>query len=208
MNCWQATKGDCRGLLKELQGLTFMTEVSISLCDSVVLPIQTLLNSQKLQRCLKHLKVEQCSDMNFLHLLFPYLEEVELSCCFKLKDVILHPEKEAIHFTFPRDKYFNHLYRVTIHYCPNLIRLTCLIYAPNLKLLYISRCNSLEEVIQVKESRVSEIASNLSLFSRLRILSLLSLRTEAKEYMWTEFAISFLKVDAYEWMSEFKKIAF
>ena len=134
-----------------------MTEVSIGLInESVLSNIQTLLNSQKLHRCLKHLKVGQCSDMKFLHLLFPYLEELYVSYCFKLKDVILlHLEKEAFHFTFPRDKYFNQLYKVTISYCLNLIRLTCLIYAPNLKFLCISRCGSLEEVIQVEEFGVS-----------------------------------------------------
>lgn len=121
-----ATGGDCRALLEEL-------EVSISLIS--VLSIQTLWNSHKLQRCLKHIKGGDCSNMNLLHLLFPYLEELELGHCSKSKDVIVNMEKEVqiINLSFSRDRYLYHLSSVKKYGCLKLIKLTCLIYAPYLK---------------------------------------------------------------------------
>ncbi|KAL6314843.1 hypothetical protein AAG906_029059 [Vitis piasezkii] len=128
--------------------------------------IQTLLNSHMLQRCLKILQVF-CPDINLLHLLFPYLEKLVVMHCWKLKDVTVNLEKEVVHSTFPRHQYLYHLSEVKIESCANLMKLTCLIYASNLKLLNILDCTSLEEVIQVGESGVSEIESDLGLFSRL-----------------------------------------
>ena len=169
MNSDEATHEDCRALLVELEGLKCMGEVSISL-DSV-LAIQTLLNSHKLQRCLKRLDVHNCWDMNLLQLLFPYLEEFEVRNCSNLEDVTFNLEKE-VHSTFPRHQYLYHLAHVRIVSCENLMKLTCLIYAPNLKSLFIENCDSLEEVIEVDESGVSEIESDLGLFSRLTHLHL------------------------------------
>ncbi|CBI21696.3 unnamed protein product, partial [Vitis vinifera] len=169
MDSDEATRGDCRAILDELEGLKCMGEVSISL-DSV-LAIQTLLNSHKLQRCLKRLDVHNCWDMDLLQLFFPYLEVFEVRNCSNLEDVTFNLEKE-VHSTFPRHQYLYHLAHVRIVSCENLMKLTCLIYAPNLKSLFIENCDSLEEVIEVDESGVSEIESDLGLFSRLTHLHL------------------------------------
>ena len=172
MDSQEDIQGDYRALLEELEGLKCMGEVFISLYS--VPSIQTLSNSHKLQRCLKILQVF-CPDINLLHLLFPYLEKLVVMHCWKLEDVTVNLEKEVVHLTFPRPRYLYHLSEVKIANCENLMKLTCLIYAPNLKLLNILDCASLEEVIQVGECGVSEIESDLGLFSRLVLVNLRSL---------------------------------
>lgn len=110
--------------------------------------------------------------MNLLHLSFPYLEEIDVNDCSKLEDVTINLEKKVVHSTFLRHQYLNHLSDVTILNCENLMKLTCLLYAPKLKFLYIGYCASLQEVIQVDECGVLEIESDLGLFSRLSHLYL------------------------------------
>lgn len=121
------------------------------------------------------MQVGSCSDMNILQLLFPNLEAVEIDYCSKLEDVVLNLEDEALvsPTIFPRDKLqLYHLSEVQIVYCVNLMKVTCLIYAPNLKYLCIAICHSLEEMIEVEEWEVAENGSKGGLFSRLTYLRL------------------------------------
>nr|ASZ00276.1 CC-NBS [Vitis quinquangularis] len=170
---FRGTERDCRVLLEELEGLKYIEQISISLGS--VPSILKLLNSHELQRCVTHLTLQWCQDMNLLHLLLPYLEKFNAKACSNLEDVTVNLEKEVVHSTFPRHRYLYHLSEVTIVNCEKLKKLTCLIYAPNLKLLNMVGCASLEEVIQVGECGVSEIESDLGLFSRLVLVNLRSL---------------------------------
>ncbi|KAL6314972.1 hypothetical protein AAG906_029194 [Vitis piasezkii] len=83
MNSDEATHGDCRALLEELEGLKCMGEVSISL-DSVLV-IQTLLNSHKLQRK----SIQHSQGINtytiLLVLLFPSLKVMNVVGCPHLR---------------------------------------------------------------------------------------------------------------------------
>ena len=167
------TRRDCRFLLEELEGLKCIEQISISLGS--VPSILKLLNSHELQRCVRHLTLQWCEDMNLLHLLLPYLEKFNAKACSNLEDVTINLEKEVVHSTFPRHQYLYHLSEVKIVSCKNLMKLTCLIYAPNLKFLWIDNCGSLEEVIEVDQCDVSKIESDFGLFSRLVLLYLLGL---------------------------------
>ncbi|KAL6313564.1 hypothetical protein AAG906_006929 [Vitis piasezkii] len=69
MDSDEATHGDCRAILDELEGLKCMGEVSISL-DSV-LAIQTLLNSHKLQRNCSNLEDVTFNLEKEVHSTFP-----------------------------------------------------------------------------------------------------------------------------------------
>ncbi|XP_034679358.1 probable disease resistance protein At5g63020 [Vitis riparia] len=173
MMYFRDSQRDCRVLLEELEGLKYIEQISIS--PGSVPSILKLLNSHKLQRCVTHFTLQWCEDMNLLHLLLPYLEMFNATACSNLEDVTVNLEKEVVHSTFPRHRYLYHLSEVTIVNCEKLKKLTCLIYAPNLKLLNILDCASLEEVIQVGECGVSEIESDLGLFSRLALVYLRSL---------------------------------
>ncbi|KAL6314951.1 hypothetical protein AAG906_029171 [Vitis piasezkii] len=153
------TRRDCRFLLEELEGLKCIEQISISLGS--VPSILKLLNSHELQRCVRHLTLQWCEDMNLLHLLLPYLEKFNAKACSNLEDVTINLEKEVVHSTFPRHQYLYHLSEVKIVSCKNLMKLTFLIYAPNLKFLWIDNCGSLEEYF--------------GLFSRLVLLYLLGL---------------------------------
>ncbi|KAJ9672980.1 hypothetical protein PVL29_026306 [Vitis rotundifolia] len=158
------TERACRVLLEELEGLKCIEQISISLGS--VPSIQKLLNSHELQRCVRRLTLNQCEGMNLLHLLLPYLEEFAARDCSNLEDVTINLEKEVVHSTFPRHQYLYYLSEVRIGNCKNLMKLTFLIYAPNLKILLIDACGSLEEVIEVDQCGVSKIESD-GLFSRL-----------------------------------------
>ncbi|KAL6311026.1 hypothetical protein AAG906_006994 [Vitis piasezkii] len=168
------TRRDCRFLLEELEGLKCIEQISISLGS--VPSILKLLNSHELQRCVRHLTLQWCEDMNSFHLLLPYLEKFNAKACSNLEDVTINLEKEVVHSTFPRHQYLYHLSEVKIVSCKNLMKLTFLIYAPNLKFLWIDNCGSLEEVIEVDQCGVSKIESQyFGLFSRLVLLYLLGL---------------------------------
>ncbi|KAL6313622.1 hypothetical protein AAG906_006991 [Vitis piasezkii] len=164
--------GDCKALLKELECLEHLNEISIRLKRA--LPTQTLFNSHKLRRSIRRLSLQDCAGMSFV-LLSPHLQMLEIYSCSELRFVKISAEKEGpcdmVHPNFPSHQYFCKLREVEIVFCPRLLNLTWLAHAQNLLSLVVRNCESLEEVIG-EGGGVAEIEQDL-------VVS-----TKAKEYIW------------------------
>ncbi|XP_034678059.1 probable disease resistance protein At5g63020 isoform X2 [Vitis riparia] len=166
-------KGDHRTLLEDLEQLEYINDISIDL--TTVFSAQALFNSHKLQSSTRRLRLFNCKSLNLVQL-SPYIETLHISFCHAFKDVQISLEKEVLHSKFPRHGYcLYHLCHVSISWCSKLLNLTWLIYAPNLKFLSIDDCGSLEEVVEIEKSEVSELELNFDLFSRLVSLTLINL---------------------------------
>lgn len=70
-----ALSAERKALLEELESLEHMTEVSLSFCSTFFL--SGLLQSQKLQRCIRRLGLYDCKDISLLKLSFSSLEHLE-----------------------------------------------------------------------------------------------------------------------------------
>ena len=167
--------GDCKVLLKELECLTNLTEISISLKRA--LPTQALFNSYKLRRIIRRLSLQDCTGMTLVQL-SPHVEMLEISACSELRFVKISAEKEGpcdmVHQNLPSHQYFCNLREVEIVLCSRLSNLTWLAHAQNLVSLVVRNCQSLEQVIG-EGGGVSEIEQDLVVFSRLETLHLWSL---------------------------------
>ena len=168
--------GDCKALLKELECLEHLNEISIRLKRA--LPTQTLFNSHKLRRSIRRLSLQDCAGMSFVQL-SPHLQMLEIYSCSELRFVKISAEKEGpcdmVHPNFPSHQYFCKLREVEIVFCPRLLNLTWLAHAQNLLSLVVRNCESLEEVIG-EGSGGAEIEQDLVVvFSGLKTLHLWSL---------------------------------
>ncbi|KAJ9672988.1 hypothetical protein PVL29_026314 [Vitis rotundifolia] len=168
--------GDCKALLKELECLEHLNEISIRLKRA--LPTQTLFNSHKLRRSIRQLSLQDCAGMSFVQL-SPHLQMLEIYACSELRFVKISAEKEGpcdmVHPNFPSHQYFCKLREVEIVFCPRLLNLTWLAHAQNLVSLVVRNCESLEEVIG-EGGGVAEIEQDLVVvFSGLKTLHLWSL---------------------------------
>ncbi|RVW89671.1 disease resistance protein SUMM2-like [Vitis vinifera] len=167
--------GDHEGkLLEELEQLEHIDDISINLTS--VSTIQTLFNSHKLQRSTRWLQLV-CKRMNLVQLSL-YIETLRITNCVELQDVKINFEKEVVVYSkFPRHQCLNNLCDVEIFGCHKLLNLTWLIYAPNLQLLSVEFCESMEKVIDDERSEVLEIVEvdHLGVFSRLVSLTLVYL---------------------------------
>ncbi|KAL6313593.1 hypothetical protein AAG906_006962 [Vitis piasezkii] len=167
--------GDHEGrLLEELEQLEHIDDISINLTS--VSTIQTLFNSHKLQRSTRWLQLV-CKRMNLVQLSL-YIETLRITNCVELQDVKINFEKEVVVYSkFPRHQCLNNLCDVEIFGCHKLLNLTWLICAPNLQLLSVEFCESMEKVIDDERSEVLEIVEvdHLRVFSRLVSLTLVYL---------------------------------
>ncbi|XP_034680601.1 disease resistance protein SUMM2-like [Vitis riparia] len=164
---------DERRLLEELEQLEHIDDISIHLTS--VSSIQTLFNSQRLQRSTRWLQLV-CECMNLVQLPL-YIEMLHIANCFELQDVKISFQKEVVVYSkFPRHQCLNNLCDVKIFRCHKLLNLTWLICAPSLQFLWVESCESMEKVIDDERSEVLEIeADHLSVFWRLTSLTLRSL---------------------------------
>ncbi|KAJ9673013.1 hypothetical protein PVL29_026335 [Vitis rotundifolia] len=164
-------KGDQIALLKELEQLEHINDVSIFLTR--VLSTKILFNSHKLQRSTRWLVLCGCKGMNLVQL-SPCVQNLELNFCLELEDVEIIFEKGVAPSKFPWQQHLNHLHNVHICECRKLLNLNWLIHAPKLQFLNVEDC-IIEKVIEDEKSEVSEIEQDSSVFSRLISLTLSSL---------------------------------
>ena len=112
---FMAAHGDCKVLLKELECLENLNEISISL--KLALPTQALFNSYKLRRIIRRLSLQDCTGMTFVQL-SPHVEMLEISACSELRFVKISADKEGpcdmIHQNLPSHQYFCNLREVEI----------------------------------------------------------------------------------------------
>ncbi|RVW77618.1 putative disease resistance protein [Vitis vinifera] len=184
-------RGHEETLLEELEALNSISEVTISITSA--LSISKLKSCDKLQRRIWNLYLVGCGDLISLELSSSFLERsiqlerLDISGCDELKDVKINVEREGRQgvvlndvpspiFTVAGGQYFHILHRAFIGYCPKILDLTYLIYAPYLESLSITCCESMEEVIR-DDGGVSEVEAKSVIFTRLKDLSLSSLPT-------------------------------
>ncbi|WJZ94654.1 hypothetical protein VitviT2T_013493 [Vitis vinifera] len=182
-------RGHEETLLEELEALNSISEVTISITSA--LSISKLKSCDKLQRRIWNLFLVDCGDLISLELSSSFLERMiqlerlDISRCDELKDVKINVEREGWQgvvlndvpspiFTVAGGQCFHNLHTAFIGYCPKFLDLTYLIYAPYLESLYVTSCESMEEVIR-DDSGVSEIEAKSAIFTRLKDLSLSSL---------------------------------
>ena len=184
-------RGHEETLLEELEALNNISEVTISITSA--LSISKLKSCDKLQRRIWNLFLVGCGDLISLELSSSFLERsiqlerLDISRCDELKEVKINVEREGWQgvvlndvprpiFTVAGGQYFHILHRAFIGYCPKILDLTYLIYAPYLESLSITSCESMEEVIR-DDDGVSEVEAKSVIFTRLKDLSLSSLPT-------------------------------
>ncbi|GKV28199.1 hypothetical protein SLEP1_g37282 [Rubroshorea leprosula] len=112
-----------------------------------------------------------------------------------MEEVKINWEKEGRKIQTPYDfqtsviageRNFYNLWTVDILSCPNLKDITWIIWAPNLRNLFVANCHRMEEIIS--EGGVAAMTGDLILFEKLQNLRLFSL-SELKSIH--RFALSF-----------------
>ena len=85
----KVSKGDCTQLLDELERLEQMSNISLKLTN--VIPVEKLLNSQKLRRAIKQLCLQRCANMKSVKL-SRSIQMLEMSNCPQLEGVLVDVE--------------------------------------------------------------------------------------------------------------------
>ena len=127
-----------KALLKELESMKDIKEISVILDNDIL--VKKLLNSYKLQSCIRKLNLQRCSNMISLELSLScvqamvHLEMLQISSCNDLKDVKINAKDKGKQGFIPRYSMvipkFCKLHEVHVISCSKLLNLTWLIYAP------------------------------------------------------------------------------
>ncbi|KAJ0008160.1 hypothetical protein Pint_30022 [Pistacia integerrima] len=165
--------GDGEFLVKELIGLKQLNMLSISLKSYNAL--QIFLSFNKLQSCTQSLCLlyfENSKPINFLSLAnMKHLDSLSIWNCKYLQELKINYAGEVQKVLQTRG--FRSLQTVHIDYCLKLRDLTWLVLAPNLKVIKISSCTGMEEVISVQKlEEVPGLMGNLNPFAKLQSLKL------------------------------------
>ncbi|XP_034696122.1 disease resistance protein SUMM2-like [Vitis riparia] len=170
-------------LLEELESIEAMDELSLSFRN--VAALNKLLNSYKLQRCIRRLSIHDCRDFLLLELSsisLNYLETLAIFNCLQLEEMKISMEKQGgkgleQSYDTPNpqliarsNQHFRSLRDVKIWSCPKLLNLTWLIYAACLQSLSVQSCESMKEVISI--DYVTSSTQHASIFTRLTSLVL------------------------------------
>ncbi|KAJ4718431.1 NBS-LRR type disease resistance protein [Melia azedarach] len=155
-------------LVEELLSLNHICLLSITLKS--ISALQRLLSSQKFQSCTKSLQLRRCDDANSFSLAYmKHLEKLDLAYCENLEELKVNYAEEVRRIREPHG--FNCLQRVTIEYCFQLREVTWLVFAPNLKIIHMEKCNEMEEIISAEKlGEVSERIEELNPFAKLQYL--------------------------------------
>ncbi|KAJ9692435.1 hypothetical protein PVL29_011476 [Vitis rotundifolia] len=165
-------------MLEELESLNGLSEISwITIFNA--LSFKKLKSSHKLLRCISCLQFLKWGDVITLEISFPLLKGIEhlheliISHCNELKAIKINVEGEGTNkdvtppnYIVPCQKYFYTLREVGIDHCSKLLDLTWLVYAPNLEVLYVKDCESIEQVIHYG------MEEKLEIFLRLKYIKL------------------------------------
>ncbi|GMH14269.1 hypothetical protein Nepgr_016110 [Nepenthes gracilis] len=160
-------------LLEHLAQLKHMNEIGIYLCSTK--SIRTFMCSDKLQGCIRHLRVENSSspskfklsrmttNLETLHIYHCSVEELEVES--KIMPQQPNPKSRSkqpiLNLPFTRADYLHRLTCVSIYRCANLVNLNFLIHAPSIQMLWVSLCPSLKVIIGRVEGGDSSTFSNL-----------------------------------------------
>ncbi|XP_057969076.1 probable disease resistance protein At5g63020 [Malania oleifera] len=171
-------------LLEELECLKHVaiTQITIKAHSSA----QKFLSSPKLQSCTRHLQLLNCAGMTSLKLQSSMrIYKLEIEDCKELKEVAVvvpnsgedkEKDNPSIHYIvrmWDGNNCVANLRVVTICFCPLLVDLKWLIFIPNLQVLGVAWCESIEEIIPGGGDGSAAADSDRNrVFSRLTILEL------------------------------------
>lgn len=176
--------GGGESLVEEMSRLKDLYELSITLKSFHAL--QKFLSSNELQKCTESLCLQDLDDssesLNVSSLVqIEHLETLHILKCKHLEEMTIDVTGEVQNL---RETHFQSLHVVKIKFCQKLKDLTWLILAPNLKIVSVSNCFDMEEVISVeKSSQVSGMIENLNVFENLESLRLKNLPNLKSIYM-------------------------
>ncbi|KAJ4718435.1 NBS-LRR type disease resistance protein [Melia azedarach] len=154
-------------LVEELLGLKHLNVLTINLKSFHAL--QEFLSSRKFQNCTQRLSLERFDDSKLLDVLclddLKHLNSLRIANCELLEELKIDHIGEVqkarqLHA-------FHRLGFVRISFCRKLRDLTWLVFAPNLKRLYITNCSYMEEIISAEK-----LGEGLDFFTELRYLHL------------------------------------
>ncbi|GLT46127.1 hypothetical protein SLA2020_199070 [Shorea laevis] len=184
--------------LECLECLKYLNALTITICNDSAL--EGFLSSHRLQGCTEGLHIHRSMDDSLFSLktlcLPPMKRLQRLSLqSTSMEEVKIEWEEEGRKIQTPYDfqtsliaseRNFYNLWMVDIRSCPNLKDITWILWAPNLRDLFVSRCRRMEEIIS--EGGVAAMTGDLILFEKLQRLTLISL-PELKSIH--RFALSF-----------------
>ncbi|PON87220.1 NB-ARC domain containing protein, partial [Trema orientale] len=177
-------------LVQELQCLKRIIMLGVSI--KCVTALERFLSSQMLLKSTQSLLLQYLSTLQFLDLSsFRNMERLDRLSIFdseSLEELKIDLEERNDQYSelmsplqcsiFPRKGLFLTLREIDIRGCHKLKDLAGLIFAPHLRSLFISRCNSLEEIVNVdKVGDAPEVVKGLQPFLRLETLYLYFLPT-------------------------------
>ncbi|GLU14594.1 hypothetical protein SLE2022_311550 [Rubroshorea leprosula] len=191
--------------LECLECLKYLNALTITICSDSAL--EGFLSSHHLQGCTEELYLDQPEDDSLFSLKTLCLPPMKRLQCLSFKftsmeEVKINWETEGRKIQTPYDfqtsvfageRNFYNLWTVDILCCPNLKDITWIIWAPNLRNLFVSDCHRMEEIIS--EGGVAAMTGDLILFEKLQRLTLISL-PELKSIH--RFALSFPCLDVIE----------
>ncbi|GLU14593.1 hypothetical protein SLE2022_311540 [Rubroshorea leprosula] len=194
-----AINGDVRfSRLECLECLKYLNALTISICcDSA---LEGFLSSHRLQGFTEGLCIRQRMDDSLFAqktLCLPPMKRLQYLSLVStsVEEMKIEWEEEGRKIQTPyvfqtsviaSKRNFYNLWTVDINSCPNLKDITWIIFAPNLRNLYVSYCRRMEEIIS--EGGVAAMTRDLILFEKLQNLILSSL-PELKSIH--RFALSF-----------------
>lgn len=152
-------------ILDELNCLEHLNDLSLTLFSTEA--VDKLLNSPKLQRCIRRLTIESSELLSLeLGLMLSHLEILRIKCGFM--------KRLNIDQGLNNRPSFSALRHLSIILCPDIQNLTCLVHVPSLQFLSLSNCHSLEEIVGTYASGSSE---SRNYFSNLMAVDLDGLPT-------------------------------
>ncbi|KAK2651489.1 hypothetical protein Ddye_011345 [Dipteronia dyeriana] len=159
-------------LVEELLCLKYINVLTITLKSSDALV--RFLSSSKLRSCTQSLSLQSFSDskslnvlsladvkhMQTLYIESEYLEELKIGGAQEVQSI--------------RDTHgFRSLHTFNVYSCKKLRDLTWLVFAQNIKFLFVSNCLLMEEIVSAREiGQVPEMMGNLNPFGKLELLEL------------------------------------
>ncbi|KAJ9692603.1 hypothetical protein PVL29_011594 [Vitis rotundifolia] len=185
---------DNEALVEEMESLKYLHDLCVTITSASV--FKRLLSSNKLRSCISGLCLWNFNGSSSLNL--TSLSNVERLCnlyianCGSLEDLESDwawEGKETTESNYLNSKVSSHnsfhsLGTLGVGGCSRLKDLTWLVFAPNLKVLAISMCDQMQEVIGI--SKCAESAGNgenLSPFAKLQVLELTDL-PQLKSIFW------------------------
>ncbi|XVE80426.1 hypothetical protein DITRI_Ditri14bG0138600 [Diplodiscus trichospermus] len=200
----QEVEDNSEWLVEELKVLDHLNEFSVTITSAFGL--HRFLNSERLCGCNVDIQLHSFKDSKGLNILslanMKCLNSLELHKCESLEEVkmewtgegrMIKAERHTQTSVIASERCFQSLRYVHIEQCSKLMDITWVILIPNLRYLWLERCDNMEEIINERKlSQVAEVVETSSLLAKLEFLFLWDL-PELKSIYWDTLLFSCLK---------------